>query len=49
MRILAAGVCLFQFASTSSAAEPELVKLAVTEGKDIFFSHLTWNDGLSPG
>ena len=49
MRILAAGVCFFQFASTSSAAEPELVKLAVSEGKDIFFSHLTWNDGLSPG
>ena len=47
--ILAAGVCFFQFASTSSAAEPELVKLAVSEGKDIFFSHLTWNDGLSPG
>jgi signal transduction histidine kinase/streptogramin lyase len=49
MRILAAGVCFFQFASTSSAAEPELVKLAVSEGKDIFFAHLTWNDGLSPG
>src|SRR5688572_13475013 len=49
MRILAAGVCLFQFASTPSAAEPELVKLALSEGKDIFFSHLTWNDGLSPG
>ena len=25
------------------------MKLAVSEGKDIFFSHLTWKDGLSPG
>ena len=49
MRILAAGVCFLQLASTPSAAEPELVKLAVSEGKDIRFAHLTSRDGLSPG
>ena len=50
MRILAAGLCCFlQLASTPSAAEPELVKLAVSEGKDIRFAHLTNRDGLSPG
>jgi signal transduction histidine kinase/ligand-binding sensor domain-containing protein len=49
VRILAAGVCLFQCASTAGAQEPELVKLSVSEGNDIFFSHLTWKDGLSPG
>ena len=49
MRIFAAGVCFLQLASTPSAAEPELVKLAVSEGKDILFAHLTSNDGLSPG
>jgi ligand-binding sensor domain-containing protein/signal transduction histidine kinase len=49
MRILAAGVCLLQLASIPSAAEPELVKLAVSEGKDIRFAHLTNEDGLSPG
>jgi ligand-binding sensor domain-containing protein len=49
MRIFAAAVCFLQLASTPSAAEPQLVKLAVSEGKDIFFAHLTRNDGLSPG
>ena len=49
MRILAAGVCFLQLASTPSAAEPELVKLAVSEGTDIRFAHLTSNDGLSAG
>ena len=48
MRILAAGVC-FHLASASTAAEPEFVKLAVSEGKDIRFVHLTDRDGLSPG
>ena len=48
-RIFAAGVCFLQLASTPSAAEPELVKLAVSEGKDILFAHLTSKDGLSPG
>src|SRR6185436_14916734 len=48
-RIFAAGVCSLQLASAPSAAEPELVKLAVSEGKDIVFAHLTRNDGLSPG
>jgi signal transduction histidine kinase/streptogramin lyase len=48
MRILAAGVC-FHLASASTAAEPEFVKLAVSEGKDIRFVHLTNRDGLSPG
>ena len=32
-----------------SAAEPALVRLAVSEGKDIRFTHLTTKDGLSPG
>jgi ligand-binding sensor domain-containing protein len=50
MRILAAaGVCFLQLASTPSAAEPEFVKLAVSEGTDIRFAHLTSKDGLSPG
>jgi ligand-binding sensor domain-containing protein/signal transduction histidine kinase len=49
MRILVAGVCFLQLASIPSAAEPELVKLAVSEGKDIRFAHLTNRDGLSPG
>jgi ligand-binding sensor domain-containing protein len=48
-RIFAAGACFLQLASTPSAAEPELVKLAVSEGKDIRFAHLTNRDGLSPG
>jgi ligand-binding sensor domain-containing protein len=49
MRIVAAAVCLLHFASIASAAEPELVKLAVSEGKDIRFAHLSARDGLSPG
>ena len=50
MRILAAAVCLLTLVSTPSAAEPgELVKLAVSEGKDIRFAHLITRDGLSPG
>ena len=44
-----AAVCLLPFASALSAAEPALVRLAVSEGKDIRFSHLTSKDGLSPG
>jgi signal transduction histidine kinase/ligand-binding sensor domain-containing protein len=49
MRILAAGACVLQLASTPSAAEPEWVKLAVREGTDIRFAHLTSKDGLSAG
>ena len=49
MRILAAGACLLQLASTPSAPEPPWVKLAVSEGKDIRFAHLITRDGLSPG
>ena len=49
-RAVAVTLCIAAtLVSTSRAAEPELVKLALSEGKDIFFSHLTWNDGLSPG
>ena len=44
-----AAVCLLQLAFVLSAAEPTLVKLAVTEGKDIRFAHLTSRDGLPPG
>jgi PAS domain S-box-containing protein len=42
-------VCLLQLASVVGAAEPALVKLALTEGKDTRFAHLTTKDGLSPG
>ena len=42
-------VCFLQLASALSAAEPSLVKLAVSEGRDIRFAHLTNKDGLSPG
>jgi ligand-binding sensor domain-containing protein/signal transduction histidine kinase len=49
MRILAAGVCVLHLAAIPSAAEPQLVKLAVIEGKDIRFTHLSNMDGLSPG
>ena len=49
MRILAAAVCFLALASTPSAAEPELVKLVVSEGKDIRFAHLTSKEGLPPG
>ena len=45
----AAAVCFLQLASALSAAEPALVRLAVSEGKDIRFAHLTSKDGLSPG
>jgi ligand-binding sensor domain-containing protein/anti-sigma regulatory factor (Ser/Thr protein kinase) len=48
-RTLAAAVCCLQLASTLDAAAPELVKLAVREGTDIRFAHLTSRDGLSPG
>ena len=44
-----AAVCFLQLASALSAAEPRLVRLAVTEGKDIRFAHLTSKNGLSPG
>jgi PAS domain S-box-containing protein len=49
MRLCTAAVCFLQLASALSAAEPGLVKLAVSEGNDIRFSHLTSKDGLSPG
>ena len=45
------GSVLLALVSTPSAAEPELelVKLTVSEGKDIRFAHLITRDGLSPG
>ena len=49
IRNCAAAVCLLQLASALSAAEPSLVKLAVSEGRDIRFAHLTSKDGLSFG
>ena len=48
-RIFAARVCFFQLVSTPSAAKPELVKLAVIEGKHIRFAHSTTKNGLSSG
>ena len=48
-RSCAVAVCFLQLASALSAAEPALVRLAVSEGKDIRFTHLTTKDGLSPG
>ena len=49
MRSRAAAVCFLQLASALSAAEPALVRLALSEGKDIRFAHLTSRNGLSPG
>jgi ligand-binding sensor domain-containing protein len=47
--VLTASVCVVLLASGPSAAEPTLVKLALSEGKDIRFARLTDRDGLSPG
>ena len=49
MGTCAAAVCLLLLASVLSAAEPVSVRLAVREGKDIRFAHLTSKDGLFPG
>ena len=49
MRSCAAAACFLQLASALSAAEPALVRFAVSEGKDIRFAHLTSRNGLSPG
>ena len=49
MRSCAAATCFLQLASALSAAEPALVRLAVSEGKDIRFARLTSKDGLPPG
>jgi signal transduction histidine kinase/ligand-binding sensor domain-containing protein len=40
---------LIQLAYALSAAEPPLVKLAVSKGEDIRFSRVSRKDGLSPG
>jgi ligand-binding sensor domain-containing protein len=42
-------VCVLQLSCILAAAEPRLVKLAVTEGTQIRFAHLTARDGLPPG
>ena len=49
IRNCGAAICFLQLVSALSAAEPTLVKLAVSEGRDIRFAHLTSKDGLSPG
>ena len=49
MRRRVAAVCLLPLASALSSAEPASVRLAVSKGEDIRFSHLTRKDGLSPG
>ena len=49
MRGCAAAVCFLQLASILSAADRGLVRLAVSVGDDIRFSHVTSKDGLSPG
>src|ERR1700719_2649308 len=49
IRWCVAVVCLFRLACALSATEPALVRLAVSGGEDIRFSHLTRKDGLSPG
>jgi ligand-binding sensor domain-containing protein len=49
IRSWTATVCLLPLATALTAAEPAFVKLAVTEGKDIRFAHLTGKDGLAPG
>ena len=48
MRSCAAAACFLQLASALSAAEPALVRLAVSEGKDIRFAHLTSKERLVP-
>ncbi len=48
MRRFLRAVCFIQLASVLNA-QPELVKLAVSKGEEIRFSHLTYKDGLSPG
>ena len=42
-------VCLLPLASVLTAAEPPLVKLALTEGKEIRLAHLTTKNDLSSG
>jgi PAS domain S-box-containing protein len=42
-------MCFLGLVSALKAAEPALIHLAVREGKDIRFAHLTAKDGLSPG
>ena len=42
-------MCVLHLATALRAAEPALVKLAVSKGEDIRFSRLTRKDGLSPG
>ena len=49
IRICGTAVCFLQLASALCAAEPAFVRLALSEGKDIRFAHLTSKDGLSPG
>jgi PAS domain S-box-containing protein len=49
IRFCAAAACLLQLALMMSAAEPGMVKLAVSQGNDIRVSHLNRKDGLSPG
>lgn len=49
VRWCVAALCLLPLASALSAAEPALLKLAVINGNDLRFSHLTTKDGLSPG
>ena len=49
MRIFTAALsCFLQLASALIAAEPALVKLAVSEGKDIRFARLTSKEDLPP-
>ena len=49
MQSWVAAVCLLLLASALTAAEPALVRLAVSKGEDIRFSQLTRKNGLSPG
>jgi ligand-binding sensor domain-containing protein/signal transduction histidine kinase len=49
LRSCLAAVCFLRIACALSAAEPTLVRLAVGEGKDVGFAHLTSKEGLSPG
>jgi PAS domain S-box-containing protein len=44
-----AALCLLRFALALGAAEPAVVRIAVSEGRDIRFRHLTSKDGLSFG
>src|SRR5262249_47316271 len=47
--VSAVAACIVMLDSTRSEGQPNLVRLSVSRGADIRFTHLTTRDGLSPG